>query len=364
MKVLNLCSYYNDKFYEKMIDAQIRNKVETLVYYPRKKQTRFDRESEYVISTEIFDSLDKFFFNRKINKSYGKLTKMIEVNSYDCVHAHTVFSDGAVALKLKSEYNLPYVVSVRNTDVNFFFKYRFLQWRKGLEILKNARYIICLSSTYKDKILETCKKRNVNINDINIIEKKIRIITNGIDDFFLENQFTQVSALNQKISILTVGEISKRKNQLKVCEAIQKLNFECEYTIIGKIKDKSYFKKIIGYKFVKHVPFLEKKELLEYYRNSDVFILPSLTETFGLVYVEALSQNMPIIYSENEGFDRQFEDGLVGKSVKSLDSIDIKEKIEFILENKNSFDKNFINARKFSWDVITRKQVALYQTMR
>ena len=40
------------------------------------------------------------------------------------------------------------------------------------------------------------------------------------------------------------------------------------------------------------------------------FCLPSHAETFGLVYVEAMSQGLPIIY-EGQGFDKQFQDGEV-----------------------------------------------------
>lgn len=40
--------------------------------------------------------------------------------------------------------------------------------------------------------------------------------------------------------------------------------------------------------------------------------MPSHKETFGLVYAEAMSQGLPIIYTKNQGFDGQFPDGYVG----------------------------------------------------
>ena len=38
----------------------------------------------------------------------------------------------------------------------------------------------------------------------------------------------------------------------------------------------------------------------------------SIMETFGLVYAEAMSQGLPIIYTKGQGFDEQFDEGKVG----------------------------------------------------
>jgi glycosyltransferase involved in cell wall biosynthesis len=63
---------------------------------------------------------------------------------------------------------------------------------------------------------------------------------------------------------------------------------------------------------------MPKEKLLNNYRNSDIFIMPSYNETFGLVYIEAMSQGLPIIYTQNEGVDGYFKEGSVGYSVKTL----------------------------------------------
>jgi len=47
--------------------------------------------------------------------------------------------------------------------------------------------------------------------------------------------------------------------------------------------------------------------------------MPSITETFGLVYAEALSQGLPVLYTRGQGFDRQFEEGEVGYAVDCFD---------------------------------------------
>lgn len=358
MKVLHVCSYYGDKFYEKMLEKQILNRIDAQIYFPRKIGTTFDRSDVHVTTQAIFDKLDRIFFNRKINKSYKYLLNSLNVTEFDCIHAHTLFTDGAVALKLKTNLRLPYVITVRNTDINYFFKYRINLWKQGRDILSNASKIICLSKTYKMKLIEIYKKMGW---DAESIDKKIEIIPNGVDDYFLENKNSNCKVPDSPIKILTVGIISKNKNQLKVCQAIESSGYEYEYIIVGKAKQKRYLKKIMSYDFVNIIPFLSKEKLISYYRSCDIFVLVSKLESFGLVYVEAMSQNMPLIFSENQGFNGQFNQGSVGYSVDSSDELEIAKKIEKILSNRKKFSKNFSKVDKFSWENIVFKQTKIYQ---
>ena len=54
-------------------------------------------------------------------------------------------------------------------------------------------------------------------------------------------------------------------------------------------------------------------------REIDVLLVPSSAETFGLVYLEAMSQGVPVLYTRGQGFDGQFADGEVGWAVPCRD---------------------------------------------
>ncbi len=71
--------------------------------------------------------------------------------------------------------------------------------------------------------------------------------------------------------------------------------------------------------------------LMPLYREADVFLLPSRRETFGLVYAEAISQGLPVLYGRGQGFDGQFEDGRVGYAVDPDDPVAIADKVLSIL---------------------------------
>ena len=66
--------------------------------------------------------------------------------------------------------------------------------------------------------------------------------------------------------------------------------------------------------------------------------MPSYTESFGLVYAEAMSQKLPVIYSKGQGFDGQFEEGLVGYHVSPYDVKDIANGILKALENDSAIE--------------------------
>lgn len=65
-------------------------------------------------------------------------------------HAHTLFSNGYIAWEAKKRLGIPYIVAVRDVDVNVFFKYRINLRKLGIEILKETERIIYLSKSYRN----------------------------------------------------------------------------------------------------------------------------------------------------------------------------------------------------------------------
>ncbi|OJF90259.1 hypothetical protein AX762_11795 [Alkalibacterium sp. 20] len=161
--------------------------------------------------------------------------------------------------------------------------------------------------------------------------------------------------------------MSKRKNQLTVCKAIEKLilenniKYNIKYKIIGKVLDEKVFNLIKKYPFVEYIPFLSKEDLINEYRISDIFVMPSLTETFGLTYVEAMSQGLPIVYSKYQGIDGYFDDGIVGFGVNSMDINEISYCISKIMKDYVRFsNESTQNSLGFNWEDITERYQRMY----
>ena len=90
--------------------------------------------------------------------------------------------------------------------------------------------------------------------------------------------------------------------------------------------------------------------------------MPSKTETFGLVYAEAMSQGLPILYSAGQGFDGQFPEGTVGFHVDPADARDVAAKIKCVLQNYTELSAHCMKlCTQFDWEQITRRYIELYQ---
>ena len=83
----------------------------------------------------------KFVYHYKRWMLYKDMKHRIALNEFDIIHAPSLFSDGGLALKAYKEYGIPYVVAVRNTDINVFIKYLKHTYRTGREIALQAKKI-------------------------------------------------------------------------------------------------------------------------------------------------------------------------------------------------------------------------------
>lgn len=366
MKILHINSYYGyGIFYKNLFDKQIEASLDIDVFLPLPKKTSFNVDlGDYTTVSNNHGKYDRLFFHLKHKKILKDIEKKYIINKYSIIHAHSLFSNGYIAMKLKEKYGIPYVVAVRNTDVNIFFNYMIHLRKLGVKILKEADCIIFLSKPYRDFVTQNY----VPIEIKNNIVKKSHIIPNGIDNFWFKHiNNARQNLKNKDIKLLYVGVIDKNKNILTTIEAIKLLQskgYNIQYSVVGKIVDKDIYNKIITFPELKYVSPKSKEELINIYREHDIFVMPSLHETFGLVFAEAMSQGLPVIYSRGQGFDGHFEDGLVGYSVDSNSSIEIAEKIQSIVSEYMTFSKNCIEkVDKFSWDKISNDYYNLYANL-
>jgi len=339
MKVLHLCSaYVLSNLYSELIESLDKLGIRQNVYIPIKKKQDYNNKrilknlnNTNFIYSKIFNDIDRLFYNHKINKILDDIKKKIDLNNIHIIHAHTLFSMGGIALKLKKEKNIDYIVAVRNTDVNLFFKYMFHTRKVGINIMKEAKKVIFVSPAYKEFVINRYVPHKLR----GCIEQKSVIVPNGVNPFWLQNKYTKFEYKDKKrVNLIYVGDFSKNKNidtSINVAKELKELGYNVNFTIIGDGGNNEYnIKKLakINKDIVEICDRIDDREkLLNMYRKSDIFIMPSFHETFGLVYLEAMSQGLPIIYTKEQGIDGYFKDGTVGYSVNPNDISDIVKKI-------------------------------------
>ncbi|WP_077369207.1 glycosyltransferase family 4 protein [Anaerosalibacter sp. Marseille-P3206] len=348
--------------YQRLFDSLEKLNIDedAYVFIDKSYKTKEEYPSNIYIS-KCYNKFDRLFFHVKHTKVLNDIKSKMEFKKYDIMHAHSLFSNGYIAYKLNQEYNIPYIVAVRNTDLNVFFDKMIHLRVMGVNILKNAQKVIFISEPYKkytiNKFIPDKYKKE--------IEKKSVVIPNGIDEFWLKNKFKDRNThKDNKIKLIYAGNVDTNKNietTIMVCERLIEQGCEISYKIIGKITDKKYNDFIKKYLFIEYIPYCQKEDLINYYKDSDIFVMPSKHETFGLVYAEAMSQGLPIIYTREQGFDGQFDEGEVGYSVQYDSSEEIVEKIKDILNDYEVISNNCIEkVDRFDWDKIAKEYLNIY----
>lgn len=364
-KVLHInCSYLGTTLHQTMIEFLEKKDISNIVFVPTyDKNVAVIKPNDNVDVSECFKKYDRISFYYKQNKILKSLLeKYIDINEFNIIHAYTLFSDGNIAMSLNKTTGIPYIVAVRNTDVNAFFKYRPYLRKKGLEIMERASAIIFLSDAYKKQVYQ---KYIPNEKRESLLKKTI-IIPNGIDPFWLINkQSNFIEFDNSKvIKLIYAGKIDSNKNIITTQKAIDILydkGYKVQYTVVGKVIEKKLYHQIVKHKYTTVLEPVNKELLMKLYRSHHIFVMPSFTESFGLVYAEAMSQGLPVIYTNGQGFDGQFKEGEVGYSVNPTNPQEIAEKIIKITKNYNDFStRSSENSSKFDWNKIVLKYGELY----
>jgi len=364
ISVLQICSYYvRTNLYQNLFNSLERFNIEENVYIFVDKDYEINKKyKSNICISKCYYRFDRLFFHLKHFKVLKDIKSKMDISKYNIIHAHSLFSNGYIAYKLNKKYNIPYVVAVRNTDVNLFFKKMLHLRNLGIRILLNAKKVIFISESYKKYVIENY----IPVRYREKIENKSIVIPNGIDEFWLNNKFKHRKfPQKNNLNIIYAGNIDRNKNvetTIKACKILIEQGYKVKYKIIGKIKYNRYRSIINRHSFVEYIPFCQKEELINYYRSSDIFVMPSKHETFGLVYAEAMSQGLPVIYTRGQGFDGHFEEGEVGYSVQYDSAEEIVQRIKDIIENYEYISSNCINkVDKFDWNLIAKNYYNIYK---
>lgn len=362
VRILHICNdFLGSKVYRNLYERLANLNYDQTIFCPLRTSTfsklnKFSENDYQVFYSERLSILHKLFFHRKIKFLLSSLLqKNLNISDFNIVCATTLFSDGALAYELFLRFGIPYIVTVRSVDTDLFLKFRPDLQKYIFKVLLNSSKIIFISDALKNKFYLHPK--------FSIFKSKSVVIYNGINPFWFENIFSNFS---EKSKFLFVGRLINEKNLKRLLEAFSisiKKYPNLSLTIVGdgplkKLVEKYEKKYNQNIKF--HGLVNDKVLLKEIYRSNKVFIMPSKIETFGLTYLEALSQGQFLIYSKGNGIDGVFS-RLYGISVDSNSINSICNAIEFTQIENINFDPNSVNWDSFNWDFIAKVYDDLYK---
>ena len=327
-------------------------------------QNKIDAE---VHIEKLLNLFDRILYTRKIQTITHWLEKKANIKSISLSHAHTLYSDGGVAYELKKKYGIPYIVAVRNTDLNAFMRLRPDLAGYRDQILTNARKIIFLSPAYREAVLE-----KVGANIANAIKPNVLVIPNGIASHWLSDQSSGLldKKRSDTLKLLYVGDLSANKNLKNLFTAIEILSkyMPVLLTVVGGTSaeaDQAGLKDAVGRR---HVTFKGRikngPDLKAIYRQHEIFVMPSRTETFGLVYIEALSQGLPVLHSRGQGIAGFFTPQTVSQCADPHDPKSIATAIQSLATRSTDIHaKCIIEAQRFNWPAIAAQYSDIYRAI-
>ena len=285
-----------------------------------------------------------------------KAERIIKRENYDIIHVHDwmTFKAGIAAKKLSGK---PLIVHVHSTEFD----------RSGDDVnqavydieregMHSADSIIAVSNYTKNKI----------IKHYGISEKRIHVVYNGIESVY--NSLIDKINKNDKI-VLFFGRITFQKGPdyfLAVAKKLlahnQNIKFviagsgDMEHYLIEKAAEMGISDRVI------FTGFLQEEDVNRIYQYADVYILPSVSEPFGITALEAMNNGVPVVISKNSGVTE------VVKHCLKVDFWDIDEICNktLALLNHDALhtcirEEGFQEVSRITWEESTNKCIDVYK---
>ena len=290
--------------------------------------------------------------------------KLTREKKYDATHSFFTVPCGFLSFVLKFQKKIPYIVSLRGSDVpgysdRFAFLYIFLKpiiWF----IWKNADFVVANSQGLKELALKTNQKQD------------IKIIYNGVDI----HDFTPSESKNSELFIITNGatRVTHRKGLDYLIRAVAKIVLKhnnVQLKIMGDGNAKEDLEKLIkelhveeNVKLIGRVP---REQTSPFYKEASVFVMSSLNEGMSNAMLEALASGLPLISTKTGGADELITEGENGFFVRMKNSDDIAEKLQLLIDDHETQKKmgqmSRLRAEQMSWKVVANQYVELYKTI-
>ncbi len=298
----------------------------------------------------------------------SKLVDVVRHENLNLLHVHYAIPHASAAVQAKNiletyGIHIPIITTLHGTDITLLGKDK--SFKPVIEYAINKSDAVTAVS--EDLIKETISHFNIN-NKIKMIPNFIdlNLYTQKVD----ENLRSKIAKKNEKIlvHISNFRKVKRVNDVLKIFNEVQK-NISVKLLMIGdgpeRKKAEQYSRKL---NITSNVMFMGKlKSVEEFLSISDIFLLPSETESFGLVALEAMASGVAVVSTNTGGLREVNIDAVTGYlsdvgdiSKMSNDVLNILKE-DYILQKFKS--RAFSHASKFDIPNILPKYERLYKDL-
>lgn len=295
-------------------------------------------------------------------KVFLKLREIYKKDPFQIVHLGHVFLMGLGVVFFKKALKIPYINSPFGWDtydpINPIKKSRFPLLAY---IMNNADYVATMSQHMKRSAqIQGCKK-------------DIKVIPGGASVMYQETTInirdTHVIPENNNICF-SMQRLHPRKGLRYLLEAIPSIlkhHPNTTFIIAGRGEEEEFLKNLAKKmkldQYIIWTGFINDTDLASYYDQADLFLLPTLFEGFGLVYVDALSKGTPIVTTNSGGAVDIVTSDKIGYLVPPEDAQSFADAV--IKALKKEWDRQYIKdyAKRYDWTKISDQYMEIYKSL-
>ena len=309
-------------------------------------------------------------FNSALGTFSCNLSMIRDPIDGDLVHSHTWY--GALAgYMAKILYKVPYIATVHSLEPLRPWKeeqlgrsYHLTAWVEKLA-LENADCIIAVSEHSKSEILQY----------FDIRTDKVTVIYNGVDLEKwqpIQSESTRKAFNIEGDYILFVGRTSRQKGLIHLLDAMDEVDNNITLVCCTSAPDTPEIEQEIKKKVAEKQnilwinSLLRESQYIELYSNASVFVCPSIYEPFGIINLEAMACQTPVVASAVGGIQEVVVPEETGLLVPPGDPKLLAAAVNKVLGNKNMARQMGIAGRSrvekiFSWEKIAEKTRQKYK---
>jgi len=297
-----------------------------------------------------------------------RLHEYIKFGNFDVVHGQDIYSSMALlSIHSARKRKIPSVLTCHSVHKSGGI-WRLI-YRPIISAMEHANRVIAVSGAAKGFCVA-----------LGVPGDKIEVIPNGVD-LSIFNTNVDGSAMRSKLNVkqgplvATAIRLVKRKGPEHLVNAFSKVLKKmpnAKLAVAGGGTEaaslRAQIKKLGMGKSVFMLGKLQREEVARLMVAADVFVLPSLFESFGLVLLEAMAVGTPVVCTRTQGALEIVKDGEDGLIVPPGDDDALADAIVRVLSDRQLAKRLMTSGQKtvhekFSWEKTAKKTLALYRTV-
>lgn len=294
----------------------------------------------------------------------SKLVDMVKLHQIDILHVHYAIPHayaGYMAKQMLKDEGifLPMVTTLHGTDITLVGNHPFYKPAVTFSINKSDK-VTSVSQSLKE---DTLRLFDIT-NEIEVIPNFIELDTKIVDNLTCKRS---VMAKPEERIITHISNFRKVKNIPDVIKVFYKIQQElpAKLMMVGDGPEKEAAENLCYQLGIqdKVIFFGNSNEINQILSYSDLFLLPSDTESFGLAALEAMACGVPVISSNSGGLPEVNMQGVSGFLSNVGDVNDMANNALFILKNLDTLSEFKTNALELAKKFSVEKIVPIYEEL-